>query len=88
MPLNGYTGQPDYQATMPVYASRVLAGSQLGATTPQYQISPEAQYLLHQPQEAVVASGSPYMYSNAAANSNAVASNTFRLHQNDVTFSL
>lgn len=84
MPLNGYSNQPDYQSTVPVYASHVVPGSQL--STPQYQLNLDGTYVLH-PQDASAhpVIGSPFMLTNAVANSTAVANNTFRLHRNDVS---
>ncbi|VDN91259.1 unnamed protein product [Brugia pahangi] len=86
LPLNGYTNQPDYQSTVPVYASQVVHGSQL--STPQYQLNLDGSYVLHsQDTSTHPAVGSPFMLTNAVANSTAVAHNTFRLHRNDASSS-
>ncbi|VBB31779.1 unnamed protein product [Acanthocheilonema viteae] len=86
MPLNGYSSQPDYQSTVPIYASHVIPNSQL--STPQYQLSLDGTYVLHS-QDAGMnpVVGSPFMLTNAVANSTAVANNTFRLHRNDASSS-
>lgn len=84
MPLNGYSNQPDYQSTVPVYSSHIAPSSQLA--TPQYQLSLDGTYVLHsQDTGAHSAAGLPFMLPNAVANSTAVANNTFRLHRNDVS---
>uniref|UniRef100_A0AAF5PLK3 CKK domain-containing protein n=2 Tax=Wuchereria bancrofti TaxID=6293 RepID=A0AAF5PLK3_WUCBA len=86
IPLNGYTNQPDYQSTVPMYASQVVHGSQL--STPQYQLNLDGSYVLHS-QDTIThpVVGSPFMLTNAVANSTAVAHNTFRLHRNDASSS-
>lgn len=87
MPLNGYSNQPDYQSTVPVYASHVVPSSQL--PTPQYQLNLDGTYVLHsQDTGANPVVGSSFMLNNAVANSAAVANNTFRLHRNNVRFYL
>uniref|UniRef100_A0A0R3S414 Calmodulin-regulated spectrin-associated protein 1 n=1 Tax=Elaeophora elaphi TaxID=1147741 RepID=A0A0R3S414_9BILA len=86
MPLNGYSNQPDYQSTVPVYASHVVPSSQL--PTPQYQLSLDGTYVLHsQDTGSHPVVGSPFMLANAVSNSTAVANNTFRLHRNDASSS-
>ncbi|EJW76447.1 hypothetical protein WUBG_12644, partial [Wuchereria bancrofti] len=86
IPLNGYTNQPDYQSTVPMYASQVVHGSQL--STPQYQLNLDGSYVLHS-QDTIThpVVGSPFMLTNAVVNSTAVAHNTFRLHRNDASSS-
>uniref|UniRef100_A0A915Q4M2 CKK domain-containing protein n=1 Tax=Setaria digitata TaxID=48799 RepID=A0A915Q4M2_9BILA len=83
MPLNGYSGQSDYQPAVPVYAPRVVPNPQLA--TPQYQLSSDGAYVLHpQDTSAHPVTGSPFMLNSAI--SNPVATNTFRLHQSDASF--
>uniref|UniRef100_A0A8R1TPV7 Calponin-homology (CH) domain-containing protein n=1 Tax=Onchocerca volvulus TaxID=6282 RepID=A0A8R1TPV7_ONCVO len=68
MSLNGYSNQSDYQSTMPVYASRVIPGSQL--STPQYHLNLDGTYVLHpQDTNAHPVVGSPFVLSNAASSS-------------------
>lgn len=84
MPINGYSNPLDYQSTLPVYASHhVVPGSQL--STPRYQLNLDGTYVFHQDTDAHPTVGSPFMLNNAIANSTAIASNTFRLHRNDVS---
>ncbi|VDO45625.1 unnamed protein product, partial [Onchocerca flexuosa] len=73
MSLNGYSNQSDYQSTLPVYASRVIPGSQL--STPQYHLNLDGTYVLH-PQDSNAHSvvGSPFVLNNAVANSTAASS--------------
>ncbi|VDN02096.1 unnamed protein product [Thelazia callipaeda] len=88
MSMNGYSSQLDSQSVACAYSSRIIPNPQLPVT--RYQLGSDGGYVSRSHDSSSQSVGnSPYMLANAAAaaNSIAIASNTFRLHQNDASSS-